>query len=111
LIGTEWSANTSDSSQVAVRLGGCQSVGAARADCARRDPITGAAPRHYKAHRNKTVVGLRDREGAQFVALRQLPHRRQQRARAQRLRFDRAREALHHLLDERRRGAPVALQL
>ena len=70
-----------------------------------------AAPRDHEPHRHQTVVRLRHREGAQLMRLRELPHRRQQCARAQRLRLDGLREALHDLVDERGSGAPVALEI
>ena len=70
-----------------------------------------AAPRDHEPHRNKTVVRLHHRERAQLMRLRKLSDRRQQRARTQRPRVDSASKALHQLLDEGRRTAPVAFQL
>jgi hypothetical protein len=45
------------------------------------------------------------------MTLGQLPDGGQQRARAQRLSLDRQGEALHNLFDQRRSGAPVALEV
>ena len=51
---------------------------------ARRHAIPRAAPRDDEPHRHEPVVRLGDGERAQLVAVRELPHRGQQRARAQR---------------------------
>ncbi len=56
---------------------------------AHRHAIPRTAPRGDEAHRHESAIRFRHREGAERVLLRKPAHGRQQRARAQRLLFDR----------------------